>query len=293
MTTETVNQPDPKEVERQAILARKPMYVNAQKFLEDNLPEDDKATVETDPSNKEKEATPETTPNPEEKRYKDRYDQLKGHHDRSISDYKKRIEALEAQVRNASNKTLNLPKTKEELEEFKKDYPDIYATMQSVALLEQQNIRKEIAAELEVVHKERANTRKEKALAALERAHPDWMELRDDPKFHEWVQLQPDVIQGWLYDNDDNASLAIRAVDLYKLENGLNKPKKQDKPKSDPKDAVMGVDLRGGGSNPQLQNNSNKKIWTESEIAKLKPAEFDKVEAEIMIAMREGRVKSG
>jgi len=283
-----VRQLDPKEAERLSLLAKKPPYVNADQFLAEHMKADTEgeATVNTDPSNKE--ATPVTTPSPDE-RYKERYDQLKGHHDRTINDYKKRIEALEAQVRNASQKSLKLPRTQEELEEFKKDYPDVYATMQAVALLEQQNLRKEMAEELKVLHGERVQSKREKAEAALSRAHPDWEELRDDPKFHEWAQVQPAAIQDWLYNNSDDAHLAVRAIDLYKLEKGLNKPK-QEKPKTDPKAAILAVDTRGSAA-PVTENIGGKKIWTEAEIAKLKPAEFAAKEEEIMLAMREGRVR--
>ena len=41
-------------------------------------------------------------------------------------------------------------------------------------------------------------TRKE-AEQELNRAHPDFAEIRQDPSFHEWVDLQPTVIQDALY----------------------------------------------------------------------------------------------
>ena len=65
-------------------------------------------------------------------------------------------------------------------------------------------------------------TRKE-AEQELNRAHPDFAEIRQDPSFHEWVELQPAVIQDALYKNNTDERAAARAIDLYKVDTGKRK----------------------------------------------------------------------
>jgi hypothetical protein len=48
----------------------------------------------------------------------------------------------------------------------------------------------------------------------LNRAHSDFAEIRQDPAFHEWVELQPANIQDSLYKNNTDARAAARAIDL-------------------------------------------------------------------------------
>ena len=57
---------------------------------------------------------------------------------------------------------------------------------------------------------------KEKAEAALMQMHPDFDEIRDSDDFHNWAEEQPKWVQDALYDNDNDARSAARAIDLYK-----------------------------------------------------------------------------
>ena len=45
--------------------------------------------------------------------------------------------------------------------------------------------------------------------------------------FHEWAEQQDPTIQGWLYENTSNATLAARAIDLYKMDRGISKLNKK------------------------------------------------------------------
>jgi hypothetical protein len=57
--------------------------------------------------------------------------------------------------------------------------------------------------------------------------HPDFSELRKQDSFHEWAERQDPTIQGWLYENTSNATLAARAIDLYKMDQGISKLSKR------------------------------------------------------------------
>ncbi len=53
--------------------------------------------------------------------------------------------------------------------------------------------------------------------------HPDFADIRQDPEFHDWVALQPALIQDALYKNNTDAKAAARAIDLYKVDTGKRK----------------------------------------------------------------------
>ncbi len=64
--------------------------------------------------------------------YKKRYDDLKRHYDDKVNSFKQKEEELHAQLR-ANRPKYKAPKSKEELNEFKKNYPDVYDVVESVA----------------------------------------------------------------------------------------------------------------------------------------------------------------
>ena len=64
---------------------------------------------------------------------------------------------------------------------------------------------------------------KEKAEVELLRFHPDFNTIRDSDVFHEWAEEQPKWVQDALYDNDNDARSAARAIDLYKSDKGITK----------------------------------------------------------------------
>ena len=47
------------------------------------------------------------------------------------------------------------------------------------------------------------------------RLHPDFDDIRDSDEFHEWAESQPKWVQDALYENDNDARSAARAIDLY------------------------------------------------------------------------------
>ena len=66
--------------------------------------------------------------------YKKRYDDLKRHYDERIAEFKQKEQELLAQAQSAQP-TYQPPKSAEELEQFRTDYPDLYETVESVAHL--------------------------------------------------------------------------------------------------------------------------------------------------------------
>ena len=127
---------------------------------------------------------------------------------------------------------------------------------------------------------------KEKAEVELIKHHPDFAEIRETEDFHNWAAKQEPTIQDWLYENTSNATLAARAVDLYKMDQGIGKyTKKQEKDVR--KEAAKAVTKTKRATEVDAQP---KKTWSAYEISKLKPREFEKYEAEIEKVRIEGRI---
>ena len=137
-----------------------------------------------------------------------------------------------------------------------------------------------------IEEREAAIQRKE-AESSIKSRHPDFEDIRGDDKFHSWAGDQPEAIQDWIYNNPNNVNLAIKAIDLYKMENGIQtgtkqKTRKSQTPKSSAADMVSTRTTEINAKEP--------KIWSQREIAKLSMAQFDKYENEIDQAVMEGRI---
>ena len=245
---------------------------------------EDTATVSEDTSSEE-EATPkeERPVNAEEKVFKKRYDDLKRHYDSTVNKHKDDIEKLRLQLQENADK-INLPKTKEEVDAWRQKYPDVYDIIETIAYTKADEKAKKVESNLKELESQQMAVQKDKAEVELAKLHPDFGDIREDDKFHEWVSKQDANIQGWLYENTTNAKLAARAIDLYKMDTGYGK-KKTAKSLEASKSVTS--------TNKREVDTSNKKMWKVSEIARLKPQQFAKYEKDIDLARQEGRIVNG
>lgn len=214
--------------------------------------------------------------------YKKRYDDLKKHYDGRVNSFKSREEELLAEIR-ANRPTYKAPKSAEEIEAFKKEYPDVYGVVETVAHLRSSKETEDLKQEIKSLKELNQTVNKEKAEAKLARLHPDFEQIRESDEFHSWAESQPEAIKGWVYGNATNAELASRAIDLFKQDTGKSKSKE-----------VSG-DLVAASEMVKVKNSKEigygtKKIWTRSQIAAMSQSEFDKNEKAITDAMSEGRV---
>ncbi len=128
---------------------------------------------------------------------------------------------------------------------------------------------------------------REKAEVELLKAHPDYKDIRQKDEFHEWAAKQDPTIQGWLYENTSNASLAGRAIDLYKMDTGISKLSKKEE-KAVKKEAAKAITKTAKATETELPK---KKVWSNAEISKMTVNEYEKYEEEIDKAVREGRIQ--
>ena len=270
------------ETQVQALLEPTP-YQNKYKRDLDTEKTEDTATDSKDTSSEE-EATPveERPVNAEEKVFKKRYDDLKRHYDSTVNKHKGDVLKLKRQLEESAEKVL--PKTKEEIEAWRTKYPDVYDVIETIAHTKADEKAKKVESNLKELESQQMAVQRDKAEIELARLHPDYNDIRADEKFHKWVSEQDSTIQGWLYDNTSNAKLAARAIDLYKVDTGYGK-KKTNKSLEASKSVTS--------TNKREVDTSNKRVWKISEIAKMKPHEFEKYEKDIDSARAEGRIVDG
>ena len=283
-TEEQVEETQAEQDQVQEILEPTPYQNNYRRDLDDK--DTDTATEQQD--TQEKEATPEERPvTAEEKAFKKRYDDLKRHYDKTLNKHKSEVTNLKTQLEQSTNQMLP-PTDPNDLAEWKKKYPDVYDIIETISLTKADERAKKLEEKYQFLQEQQTQIAKEKAEVELLKRHPDFQEIRATDNFHEWAQKQDPTIQGWLYENADNADLAARAIDLYKMDAGITTKKEKSATKNVKKEAAKAVTSTKKGN--QI-NVTEKKIWSVEEISKLKPFEFDKYEKDIMEARREGRIK--
>ena len=216
--------------------------------------------------------------------YKKRYDDLKKHYDSKLNEFKSREqELLEQAAENRPNYVA--PKSPEELEKFREEYPDVYEVVETVSHLQAEEKSKDLKEKLERLQQREQELVRKDAEKRLMDKHPDFEDIRNSDDFHGWAKEQPKSIQDWVYNNADDADLASRALDLFKKDIGMDVVQKKSNSKQSKKSAADMVSTKTTSVEPQQE-----KIWTEREIASMSMAQFDKHEAEISEAMQQGRI---
>ena len=218
--------------------------------------------------------------------YKKRYDDLKKHYDDRVSQFKQREQELLAEA-SSSRPQYEVPKSAEEIERFKQEYPDLYDTVETVAHLQSERQVGELQGQLSALQEREADIVRREAETGLRDRHPDFETIRTDENFHEWAKVQPDEIQDWIYKNPDNVSLASKAIDLYKMDNGIaSTPQRRQSRQPREGSAADMVSTK----TTTIDVDKGTKIWTEREIAAMSLDQFDAVEEQINQAITEGRV---
>ena len=216
--------------------------------------------------------------------YKKRYDDLKKHYDSKLNEFKSREQELieEATSNRAEYKA---PKSPEELEEFKNNYPDVYEVVETVAHLQSETKAKVLEERLSKLQERENNLIRQSAEKRLMERHPDFEDIRNSDDFHGWAKEQPKSIQDWIYSNASDADLASRALDLFKKDFNIQPTETKSSSKKTRKSAADMVSTKTKSIDPNQQ-----KVWSEKEIAAMSIAEFDKYESEISEAMQYGRI---
>jgi len=217
--------------------------------------------------------------------YKKRYDDLKRHYDSKVNEWKSKQSDLEEQL--AKNRPkYTPPKSEEELAKFKETNPDLFEVVETIAHQITNKEAEGLKKKLEFVEREKAIQVRNAAERELRLMHPDIDNLRQSKDFHDWVKVQPQEMQDWVYKNYADPNKAAKVITMYKAEHGQRtEPPKQatTRPMNPAAQQVR---------TPRAQEpvSSSPKVWTTSEIAALSISDYAKLQSEIMQAQREGRV---
>ena len=220
--------------------------------------------------------------NAEEKSFKKRYGDLRRHQQSKEKEYEERIKKLEQQLVESTKSEIKLPKSDEDIEAWAKQYPDVAAIVETIAIkkaLEQSEGLEETKKEIDEL---KATAARERAEVELMKIHPDFGEIRDSDDFHNWAEEQPKWVQEALYENDTDARSASRAIDLYKADMNITSKK----PESN-KDAARSVDSRSSRDEPKVDDREG--TFTESQVAKMTTQQYEKASDQIMEAIRTGK----
>ena len=221
--------------------------------------------------------------NAEEKTFKKRYSDLRRHQQKQAEEFKTELENLKRQLSEATKKEMKLPKSDEDIEKWASDYPDVAAIVETIAMKKAREQSSDLEERMKAIDEMQVSATKEKAEAELMRIHPDFGDIRDSEDFHEWADEQPRWVQEALYENEDDAKSAARAIDLYKSDRNISKAK----PSKNGKGAAEAVNTKNTRSKPQ--ENEASTYLRESQVQKMSPQEYEKQSDEIMEAIRSGK----
>jgi len=219
---------------------------------------------------------------PEEKSFKKRYGDLRRHMQQKEKEWSDKFDQLQSQLKDVTRKEIKLPTSDEQLDAWMNKYPDVAKIVETIAIKKAKEQAAELEDRVKAVDEMRINASREKAEAELMRIHPDFDEIRDSDDFHEWAEQQPTWIQNALYENDNDARSAARAIDLYKVDRDI----KTKKPSSS-KGAEQSVNTRSSRSKPDASANNG--TIKESDVQRMTSQQYEANADSIMEAIRTGK----
>jgi len=231
-----------------------------------------------------KEEAQEQEPEPttaEEKTFKKRYGDLRRHSQQKEADLQEQINQLREQLDSATKKQIELPKSDEDIEAWTKKYPDVAGIVETIAIKKSKEQAQELESRIQKINEMQESATKEKAEVELLKLHPDFVDIREDDDFHNWAEEQPKWVQKALYENDDDAMSAARAIDLYKADRNIGKKK------TSSKDAALATNPKSTRTKPQTNEEST--YLKESQVQKMSSQEYERRADEVMEAIRTGK----
>tara|TARA_X000001382_G_scaffold75267_1_gene52698 strand:- start:1085 stop:1969 length:885 start_codon:yes stop_codon:yes gene_type:complete len=244
-------------------------------LLKENQGETNEATEESVDDGPEPEGA-------EEKTFKKRYGDLRRHSQKKENELQEQINELRTQLEASTKKEIQYPKSESELESWMEQYPDVAQIVETIAMKKMHEQASEFETKFKAIDDMKLEAQREKAEVELMKAHPDFEQIRETDEFHNWVEEQPKWVQDALYDNDNDAKSAARAIDLYKADMGIGKKK----PTKD-KDAAKAIGTRSERSAPE--GDESKSYIKESDVNRMTSQQYESRQEEIAEAIRTGK----
>mgnify|MGYP003135011685 FL=1 len=236
----------------------------------------------TEAVTEEKTENEEEPKNAEEKTFKKRYGDLRRHTQEKEKEFQKQLDDLKTQLEKATKKEIKLPKSQAEIEEWAKEYPDVAAIVETIAIKKAKEQSHALEKRIKEIDDLNAQTTKERAEVELLQIHPDFVNIRESDDFHEWADEQPKWIQDALYENSEDARSAARAIDLYKADRNISSKEKV----NSSKEAAKAISTKTQKTIPDTENKNS--MIRESDIQKMSADEYEVNSDAIMEAIRAG-----
>ena len=219
--------------------------------------------------------------NAEERTFKKRYSDLRRHQQKQTDELKAEINNLKAQLEQSTKKQIKLPKSDEDIETWAKEYPDVAGIVETIAIKKAAEQQASLEEKVKALNDMQESVSKQRAETELLQLHPDFDDIRNDDDFHAWAEEQPQWVQNALYENDNDARSAARAIDLYKADRNITAKK------TSSKDAAKSVSTKGKRSKPASDDSGNS--YKESDVQRMSAKEYEKHSDDIMEAIRNGK----
>ena len=234
-----------------------------------------------EPVTEEKAEDEEKPKNAEEKTFKKRYGDLRRHSQEKEKEFQKQLDELKAQLEKATKKEMKLPKSDEDIEAWTKEYPDVAKIVETIAIKKAREQSAELEDRIKRIDEMNESATKERAEVELLKIHPDFEDIRDSDDFHNWAEEQPKWVQDALYENDDDARSAARAIDLYKSDRSISKKGTS----NSGKEAAKAVNTKSKVNTPSDNKNG---VIKESDVQRMSADDYEKNSDMIMEAIRSG-----
>ena len=228
-------------------------------------------------STEEVESEPTTA---EEKTFKKRYSDLRRHQQKQTEELKVEISALKSQLEQSTKKQIKLPKSDEDIDTWAKEYPDVAAIVETIAMKKAAEQSASLEQRVKALDDMQQDVSKQRAETELLQMHPDFDDIRNDEDFHTWAEDQPTWIQNALYENDSDARSASRAIDLYKADKNITTKKANSN-----RDAAKSVSTKGKRSKPMANESGG--FLKESDVQRMTAKEYENQSDDIMEAIRQ------
>lgn len=236
------------------------------KGLEKRRNGEDTDLEEGDDTAPAKKTTKDKEEDSEEGTWKERYANLRRHSQTQVVELQKQIDALS---KGAGPKA---PKTPEEIKAWKEKYAESYDYVRSVIMEEL-----EVNSSVDKVQKLEIDLIKQKTIAKLAKVHSDFEEVRASPEWADWLDGISSKRKMLIENEYEDASVLIEAVtDFKKAVKWSKKGKDVDPPRD--------VTTRRNAPTNSRENEE----WSESKVASLTDAEYDKYADAIDESRRDG-----
>jgi len=219
----------------------------------------------------------------EEKSWKKRYGDLRtltNSKDSELKELKDKVDQLTNRIDEGPRDILP-PAKDEDIDAWQAKYPEVASIINTIATRKAEEKFSRHENDIKTLQEDRASVKRERDLAAIKEAHPDFDGIQADDSFHDWVDEQAQWVKKGLFENGDDPASVISILDLYKAKNGGEAKAASKKAK----EAVTRVNAK---TKSEPSSSGTGKSFSESQVEAMSIQDYEKNEDAILEAQRSG-----